>query len=431
MNYHNAVKRLLTAPHGSDPRSAERVSLLCRKLDLSLKGMTVVTVSGSSGKSACVTMLSHALVSRGYRVGAITTPFSHEMTECISTDNHPIAIDDLAVLLTRVYKAVNDLQLSFNELKGRALDDSESLTKDEKTLLAVSDQEGQLSPFADELLIAASLAYFANKHCQIVIIEIPTGSRAGAYRLPIPTAVNVITATHTAEDAARICRLLDKRARETVTALQEREVYSVISNACVKTNCRLTMPLRSAFYPADLAANRIRFFYKEIELSLNSGAYYQATNVLTVWETLEALRRQGLSADPAAADFQGAEGTVGIDLQFSFLSLHPTVITDFADTGDRIKAFAKSLSYHRSFLGEDITVLTCSDAHSTVSDAELSDILKQHSISAHRILRVDEKDLRKALKPFLKELSPKNTLLILGSRPFVYEATRAFRGMML
>ena len=93
MIYHNAVKRILSAPEGCDRRAADRYSLLFRALGVAAKSFPIIKIHGESGKSACAVMLSHALTACGYRTGTVTTPFSHAMTECIATDGKPISMD--------------------------------------------------------------------------------------------------------------------------------------------------------------------------------------------------------------------------------------------------------------------------------------------------------------------------------------------------
>lgn len=431
MIYHNAVKRILTTPEGGDHRSAERVSLLWRSLSLPHKGLTVVKIFGESGKSACATMLSRALLSRGYRVGTLTTPFSHAMTECITIDCAPVSMEAFTASVSRVCHAVAALESQLSALSEIGEEETDSLSPAEKALRAYRAHADGFSPFADELLLSAALLCFSEANCQIAVIEVPVGDRANAYRLPVAPTVSVITATADTAVAARICRCLDKRTRETVTALQSKSVYGIISDACAKINCRLTMPLRGAFYPADFAANRMRFFYKQIEHTLHSGAYYQALNMLTVSETLEALRRHGLSVDPLAVDFQTPFGNAGVELQFSFLSLHPTIITDFADTPTRVTAFAESLAYHATTVsGTRVMLMTEPRSNESPSDEALCQIFEAHNIALDRITRTTTENARRTLKPIVKALAPEDTLLIIGTRPFVYETARILGGLM-
>ena len=427
MTYHNAVKRLLTTPQGSDPRSAERVSLLCQALNVPVRGLTVVEILGESGKSACASMLSQALLSRGYRVGTLTTPFSHTMTECIAVNCAPVSMDTFTEHVSRTLETVSDLRAGIASASTEEYQENDTLSPIEQAVFSYANRGETFSPFADELLLTAALSCFAESACQIAVIEIPSGDRGGAYRLPLAPAISVITATDEIAIATQICRTLDKRSRETVTALQSKAVYSMISDTCAKFNCRLTMPLISAFYPADFAANRMRFFYKNAERTLHSGAYYQALNMLTVCETLEALKRQGFSADPLAADFHPPVGNAGVELQFAFLSLHPTIITDPADTPNRMSAFAASLHYHSNALGENIILVA---EESSLGNSEISELLDRQEITVHQIVRATAENARRTMKPIIKALTAADTILVTGSRPFVYETARAIGGLM-
>ena len=240
------AKRLTTAPQGSDPRSAERVSLLCRALSLPKKGTAVIRVLGSSGKSACATMLARALFSRGYCVGTLTTPFSHTMTECMTVNCEPVSMDCFTRNVSLVMETANSIDKQISNATNFAEEQDEALSPFEKAMNAYAKHGVPFSPFGDELLLTSALSCFSEAGCQLVIVEIPNGERAGAYRLPFPPLLNVITGADGEEDAAILCHYLDKRAKETVTALQSKEIYRIISDACAKINCRLSMPLRNS-----------------------------------------------------------------------------------------------------------------------------------------------------------------------------------------
>ncbi len=430
MIFHNAVKRILTAPSGSDPRSADRIALLCRVLNIPKKGIPLVKIMGESGKSACAAMLSQALTHYGYQVGCLTTPFSHTMTECITLNGVAVSMDTFTSCVSRVCSAITQIKerlATFSEPFG---EEEDTLTAEEKAIRAYRAYSDDFSPFADELLLTAALLCFTEANCQILLVEVPTGERAGAYRLPIPSTVSIITSTESSDVATSICRMLDKRTQETVTALQSKAVYSIISNACAKINCRLSMPLRGTFYPMNFTIDRAQFYYNGIALSLGSGAYYQLLNRLTVIETLTALKRNGFNVDPNTPHVSNRSGGVGMELQFNFLSLQPTVITDFADTPTRMKAFADSLAYQTERLGSKVTVFTEPSEHPDLSDGAIMECFLSRNIPAEQIFRATIDKVRPVLKGLIRTLSPKNTVFILGSRAFVYETTRVLRDLM-
>lgn len=427
MIYHNAVKRILTAPQGSDRRSRDRLSLLLRFLNISLKGITLIEVMGESGKSACATMLSHALTADGYRTGTVTTPFSHSMTECITADGKPISMDDFTECVNRVCVATAEIRIALSSLPELSEEEKESLNETQRALYAYRTSTDLFEPFSDELLLAAASCHFTKIGCQVAVIEVPSGTRGGAYRLPISPLVSVITSTESVELAKEIGAHLDRKTHETVSALQEREVTRIISERCAAINCRLTYPLRNKLYLTELATNRLRAFYKDMEYTLNSGAPYQLQNLLTVLETLAALKRNGFSTDPAAATFQPLFGTAGVPLQFTAISVEPNVITDFADTPARRKELAQSLSYHKQILQSPITLIApCSEE----SDSVLCQPFVEKDLKVTKVLRTDVSNPLRAMKPIIKELSPSDTLVILGHRSFVYEIHRTLMGLM-
>ena len=428
MIYHNAVKRVLSAPMECDRRSAERYSLLFRALNLNLRGLSLIKIHGESGKSACATMLSHALIATGYKTGTVTTPFSHGMTECIAVDGKPISLDDFADCVSRVLAAVSTINATLCALPFPTTgEERDGLPEEQKALYTYRASAETFTLSSDELLLASALLFFTETGCQVAILEVPTGVRSHAYQTPQSPLLSVITSTESTNAAAAVCSALDRRSGEVVSASQDREVARMIADRCAAINCRLTSPIKKDFYLTELAAGRLGMFYRGVQYALNTGAEYQAVNLLTVIEALSSLKRCGLSTDPESASFQPLYGSAGVPLQFAFISLFPTILTDFADSLTRFSAFAKSLSYHDSLKNGSITLLA---EESDMHHDSFCAILAEHNLTAENIVRSNASSVPKVLKPLAKSLEKDSILLICGSRPFVYEAHRALIGLL-
>ena len=427
MIYHNAVKRVLSAQKECDRRAADRYSLLFHALGIGTKGIPLIKIHGEAGKSACAVMLSHALTACGYRTGTVTTPFSHTMTECITADGKPISMDAFADCVSRVCAAVGDIQRRLSTLPDLSDEEKEDLDDEGLAFYSYQKTAEAFSLCADELLFAAALLYFAETDRQIVVAEIPTGVRGNAYRLPTAPLLSIVTATPTPEVAREICEALDRRSGETVSAMQAPVITRMISDRCATVNCRLTFPIKKDFYLTELAANRLGMFYKGVQYTLNCGAYYQALNLLTVLEALSALKRNGFSVDAASASVQPLYGSAGVPLQFTAISLAPTILTDFADTPARLTALAESIGYHEQMANTPITLLL---PLSEEDDEQTIAPFREKGLTVSRIIRTDISNPLRVMKPIVKGLDPEGTFLITGPRPFVYELHRALLGLM-
>lgn len=427
MIYHNAVKRILTAKEGCDRRAAERYSLLFRALNLNLRGLSLVKIHGESGKSACAAMLSHALTAAGYKTGTVTTPFSHEMTECIAVDGKPISMDAFADCVTRVSTAAAEIGRELSSLPDLSDEEKEALDDTQRALYSYRKAAEDFSLCADELLLTSALLFFTENGCQASVIEVPTGTRSQAYLMPQSPLLSVITSTQSTNTAAAVSSALDRRSGEVVSAAQERDVARMIADRCAAINCRLTSPIKKDFYLTELATNRLGMFYRGIQYTLNCGAYYQAQNLLTVLEALSALKRSGYAVDPASASFQPLYGSAGVPLQFTAVSLSPTVITDFADTPARRAALATSLQYHKAVALSPITLIA---PLSEESDGQIAAPFSEKGLTVANIIRTDISNPLRTMKPIVKGLDPAGTLVIAGPRPFVYELHRALMGLM-
>ena len=73
----------------------ERCGEVAARMGLDQPAFPVITVTGTNGKGACVTMLSSILGAAGYRVGAYLSPYLLDFTELVRLDGVPIPETDL------------------------------------------------------------------------------------------------------------------------------------------------------------------------------------------------------------------------------------------------------------------------------------------------------------------------------------------------
>ncbi|MDC0035558.1 hypothetical protein OAJ44_04290 [Chloroflexi bacterium] len=84
----------------------ERMRLLCEDLGNPQSSLPSVHVAGTKGKGTTSAMIASILRYSGLKVGLITSPHLHSLTERIRVGGDPIAKDDFVDLVEEIWPAV-------------------------------------------------------------------------------------------------------------------------------------------------------------------------------------------------------------------------------------------------------------------------------------------------------------------------------------
>ena len=152
---------------GSKP-GLERTEALLDKLGRPQDRLKYVHIAGTNGKGSCAAMLASILKAAGYRTGLYTSPYLFRFHERMQINGEPVSDEALADLVTRIRPLAE------------AMDDH---------------------PTEFELITAAALLWFAEEHCDIVVLEVGLGGRLDATNViaaPEATVLMNIGLDHTA-----------------------------------------------------------------------------------------------------------------------------------------------------------------------------------------------------------------------------------------
>ena len=138
----------------------ERTRKLLQKLGNPQKQLKYVHVAGSNGKGSTCAMLDAILRAAGYRTGLYTSPYIQDFCERIQVDGQNIPGEDLARLTERVKAAAEEMD----------------------------DHPSQF-----ELVTALGMLYFAERHCDIVVLEVGMGGALDSTNVIDAPEVAVIT----------------------------------------------------------------------------------------------------------------------------------------------------------------------------------------------------------------------------------------------
>ena len=201
MNYDEAlsyVHSLLV--FGSKP-GLDRINEVMAKLGNPQNNLKFIHIAGTNGKGSTATMLSNVYIKAGLKVGLYISPFVIDFRERIQLNGQMIGKTDFAHFAQKI----KDANVTLTEF---------------------------------EFITAVAFCYFAEKQCDIVILETGLGGRLDATNIiekPLCSVITHISLDHTGvlgdtleQIAAEKCGIIKNRGLTVTDMNQEPEVLKVI-----------------------------------------------------------------------------------------------------------------------------------------------------------------------------------------------------------
>ena len=320
MTYLNAKKYMISAPY-SNGKGHSNILELLDSLGSPQRRMKYLRLAGSNGKTVCAEMLTSVLIKGGYTVGCLRMPLREEPTDNVCIGNKCLSMDQFAQYTSAIKRL------------GAGLD---------------------FIPTQSELLLSVALLAFKDAGCDICIIESDHFGEDPSRFLPPPFAA-VICGTIPSDDTEQITRIRSYICRgieEIVSAPQNSEAYSIISDTCYSVNCRLTLPTRNAISIDKLTFRGSEFHYKNVKYTLSLSGRFQISNAVLVIETLEMLARKGFSI--SVDSINAGLSNLRIPAKFETVSLFPLIIVDSTHTPVAIETVCDSLSDFKAQTGTNV-----------------------------------------------------------------------------
>lgn len=248
----------------------ERMERLMALLGNPEKDLKFIHVAGTNGKGSVCAMLSSVLASAGYTVGLYTSPHLISYEERFQINGQQIMPTELAQLADRLAPCVE----------------------------AMEDQ-----PTEFELLTAMALVWFAQKNCDIVILEVGLGGRLDATNvIPAPEAAVIMNIGlehtdilgHTLGEIAGEKAGIIKEGCTVVAYPGEPEVEQVYRLVCARKHARLRMVSFAEIAIRDADIHGQRFRWNDLDdLQIGLLGRHQVYNAAVALETLTLLRERG------------------------------------------------------------------------------------------------------------------------------------------
>ncbi len=326
MNWDEAMALM----HGADWKHAkiglERMRDLLHLLGDPDKKLKFVHIAGTNGKGSASAMTASILKEAGFVTGLYISPNVGAFNERIQINGEYISDCELKEVFLKVKDAVSRLEEE---------------------------------PVDFELITAAALLYFAEKKCDIVVLEVGMGGRLDATNVidpPLVAAIMNIGLDHTAVLGNTIGKIAGEKAgiikhgSDVVVYSQSDEAISPIRKKFAEVSgdgdlLVITDPSKVKILEQNLYEQKFVYplFGNEI-LKLGMVGTYQVYNALVVLHVILTLRKKGFRiSDDAVKNGLAAARWLG---RFEVLNNDPVVIVDGAHNPNGVRALVRSLEDH-------------------------------------------------------------------------------------
>lgn len=359
MTFHNAQKYILTAPTKTSlADSLERMRFLCDWLDSPQKNLKYIRFAGSNGKTVCQTMLSSILTENGNRVGSLLMPVQDNPRENVIIGKDILSIEDLQKYVSKIFDTVNKINNELELLRKNQESDSLGTTYDGFAASLLSGK-ASIRPTKNEMIFLVALLAFKDKGCDICLIESDHNGIDPTKILPPPETA-VICGTIPPENTKEISRIrsyITSGIRDVVSSPQDIETRNIISSACAKVNCRLSMPTK--FDITRLSLGGSEFFYSGKSYKLSICGKFQIQNALTAIEAAHSLERSDIKISAGA--IERGLSSLSIPSKFETVSVSPTIIVDSTHKVEAVGTMCSTLGDFKELVGDKLVLCICPD----------------------------------------------------------------------
>lgn len=345
---------------------------LLRRLGNPQDEMKFVHIAGTNAKGSVLAYVSTILTAAGYKTGRYISPTVFGYRERMQMNGRWISAKALCMHMQTVREAAEKMQ-----------------------------SEGMDFPTAFEQETAAAFLWFADKKCEVVVLETGLGGALDATNIIRNTLVAVITPIsrdHMALLGDTLAEIAENKAGiikngcYVISAVQEPEVEQVLRRMC-KQNNAIWKPVDAAqISSVRYGIEKQSFSYggcKKLEITL--AGLYQIENAVLAVETCKALIEAGYHI----SEEQIRRGLIQTSWpgRFSLLAKKPYIIIDGAHNENAAKKLADSLQFY--FTNRKIVYIM-----GILRDKEYEKIIQETYMLAEHILTVTPLHNMRALQAY-------------------------------
>lgn len=342
----------------------ENIRELLTRLGNPERRIKCIHVAGTNGKGSVVCMISTVLTAAGYRTGRYISPVLSDYREQFVIDGKMIGKAELGRYMEILRDAADGM---------------------------VSD--GLAHPTRFELETALAFLWFADKKCDLVVVETGMGGLLDATNVipaPLLCVLTSISMDHMAALGKTLAQIAGQKAgiiksgSRVVSMEQRPEAMAVIEETCRRLGCPLDVAKPSEARGIRRGLERTRLSwgaYKNLMIPLAGS--YQTDNCVLALHALHGLAEmgygipeEGLRAGLASVQWHG---------RFEVIGKKPLFVVDGAHNGDGAGRLAESLGLY--FADRRIILIT-----GILKDKQADRILEQLCEPAAAVITVKAGD---------------------------------------
>ena len=318
MNYEQALEYIHAVQWAGHKPGLSRTRTLLAALGDPQRQLRFVHIAGTNGKGSTAAMMASCLHKAGYRVGLYTSPFINRFNERIQVDGQQIGDQELVELVEKVRPAAE----------------------------AMTDV-----PTEFEIITALGMLYFAQKQCDVVVLEVGLGGTLDSTNVIDRPECAVITALgmdHVKElgptlaDIAAAKAGIIKEGCPVVSYGGVPEADAVIRRVAAEKHAQLTEVDFGRLQVDGGDLDQVTFDFDGLDrVRLPLIGSYQPRNAALAITALRVMREKGWNI-PESAIRAGLE-TVQWAGRFELLRHHPAFVLDGSHNSHGMTATVQSL----------------------------------------------------------------------------------------
>ena len=308
---------------GTKNPSLDAMRFFMDKLNHPEKELKFIHIAGTNGKGAVTEMISNILLNSGYKVGKFMSPHLIRYNERIQINNKEITNKEMEEIIIKLDPLVKEYN---------------------------SKGKGNVTLF--ELETTMAILYFANKKCDIVVLEVGLGGLYDCTNI-VYSIVSIITSIgydhikflgNTLEEIAFQKAGIIKQNSKTIFMTQSESVDNVIIERCKEENNKLFLVNKEEIKNYSYTEEYQKFDYKEFKnIEINLKGISQIYNACIALETVKVLKEK----------YNIKEEIIRKSLKnvihrgrFEKINNNPTVIYEGAHNEPAIKNFINSVDMY-------------------------------------------------------------------------------------
>lgn len=308
---------------GTKDPSLDAMRFFMDKLNHPEKELKFIHIAGTNGKGAVTEMISNILLNSGYKIGKFMSPHLIRYNERIQINNKEITNKEMEEIIIKLDPLVKEYN---------------------------SKGKGNVTLF--ELETTMAILYFANKNCDIVVLEVGLGGLYDCTNIVYPI-VSIITSIgydhmkflgNTLEEIAFQKAGIIKQYSKTIFMSQSESVDNVIIERCKEENNKLFLVNKEEIKNYSYTEKYQKFDYKEFKnIEINLKGISQIYNACIALETVNVLKEK----------YNIKEEIIRKSLKnvihrgrFEKINNNPTVIYEGAHNEPAIKNFINSVDMY-------------------------------------------------------------------------------------